>query len=91
MSSRFKLAKVTNEMVLAVERVADRWRPIESHSGDMFPFLVIEKPTGRLSRYAHAAFIDATNVLRILGSDGVFRVPFTPTHWKPLPKWEIEP
>jgi hypothetical protein len=89
---RFKLTNVTNEIVLAVERVADRWRPMQEHTGDMFLMLVIEKLTGRLSMRCRAVFIDATGVLRVLGSvGGTTSLRFTPTHWKPLPKWEIEP
>jgi hypothetical protein len=85
MSSRFNLAKVTNEMALAVERVADRWRPIESAPID--GTLIIACRQDEPSSLSAVLWDDE----RWMDRDGdVWDFDYL-THWKPLPKWEIEP
>jgi hypothetical protein len=82
LQSRFKLAKVTNEMVLAAERVADRWLPIESApmDGDMLV---------RNSKWKAIAFRDiGLSSYRFFDPRSHSDLLFQPTHWKPLPEWE---
>jgi hypothetical protein len=91
LGSRFKLAKVTNEMVLAVERVADRWFPIESAPRDGISFLAHwPHLDGLYSRNEFA--VHETHWTNWGGgmweSNTVGKGLHSPTCWKPLPKWE---
>lgn len=60
------------------------WQPIETAPG--LPVLV-SRPTDRYVFTPTTAFRDATGVWRLYRSPGgSMRLPFTPTHWTPLPE-----
>jgi hypothetical protein len=85
MQSRFRLAKVTNEMVMAVERVADRWRPIESAPMNGEPIMAC-----RLEIFGSIIAVLWDDEGWVDRNGDVWDIDYL-THWKPLPKWEIEP
>lgn len=63
----------------------NRWKLIEGHSGHSGCLVGCLPKNGEASK-ACAAFLDVTNVWRVLYSKGgMAPVPFTPTHFQALP------
>ena len=72
------------EAKLPDEPRADGWQPIETAPG--LPVLVT-RPTDRYVFIPTTAFRDATGAWRLYRSPGGnMRLPFTPTHWMPIPE-----
>lgn len=67
-----------------LEQHSDGWRDIETHKG--CHAVLVSRPTGREVYAPTTAFLDATGVWRVYRSEGgMTPLPFTPSHWMPLP------